>query len=500
MQINFPIINTSSYKKINYSKKEIDNVQNHNKKVDVLEYLSGCALSFQGRQPIPVYAIFKDGSYQKFNSKYHASVKLGINAGDISRETRRENKNKRNIILVEARKVEKKQADGTIIVDKTEIQKQLQKFKSAIYAISPDGEFIKFETRKEAAETLKVDAPSITHCLQGKAKTVKGYAFVYAKDIEKKDELGNVYVPKETIDLLLTFTKKENAIYSILPDGTYKKFNSQAEAQRFYKLFDNAVHKCVNEELKTVQGMTFVRASEIEKCNAGGEKQVDEKKLEKYLKRFKSPIYAVDEKGNYIKFATRKEAAETLHIDGPSISACLSGKTNRAGNYTFVRADEIEEKDEKGEIIIPKAKIREILMNFKTAIYAVDNKGNYILFKSRKEAEETLHIDGPSITHCLKGKAKTAGGYHFFRANEIDANENIEEQIKAKLEKLLEEQRNSEVIAIFPDKTTKEYANARVAAKELKLDPSAIYKTLKGENKTTKGIAFIRKKENNAKE
>lgn len=497
MKINFPVINTISYKKINYSKKAIDNSKNKNNTIAMLDYLNNTSLSFQGRPPIPVYAIFKDGSYQKFNSKYHASVKLGIDAGDVVRGTKEDVKNKRSVIFVEANKIERKKEDGSIVVDEIELQKQIQKFKSAIYAISPEGQFIKFETRKEAADTLNADGPSITHCLQGKVKTVKGYTFVYAKNIEKQDKLGNTYVPKETVDLLLRFIKNENSVYSVLPDGTYKKFVSQAEALRYYNMRGNAVNKCVNGELKTVRGMTFVRASEIEKSIAGGEKKVDKKKLEKILQRFKVPIYAIDEKGNYSKFATRKEAAETLKLDASSISACLSGKVNRVGTYTFFRADEIEEKNEKGEMIIPQTKINEALMNFKTAIYAVDKKGNYILFKSRKEAEETLQLDGPSITHCLQGKAKTVGGYHFFRANELDVNGDIEEQLKTKIEKILIVQNESKIIAIFPDKTKKEYENARVAAKELNLDPSSIYKTLKGEFKATKGITFIRKNEEN---
>ena len=74
-----------------------------------------------------------------------------------------------------------------------------------------------------------------------------------------------------------------------------------------------------------------------------------------------NPVYAIDKKGNYLRFDSQKEAAQNLNISQQMISQVARNIHPTAKGYVFIRAEEIETKDENGVTKLDANKLTEIL-------------------------------------------------------------------------------------------------------------------------------------------
>ena len=380
---------------------------------------------FKAKQE-PIYAITVDGKYDRFESRKDASEQLGVSGSDISHCLSGKLKKVKGYVFARAKELEKILPSGAVVVDNIKFLELQSHFCEPIIAIARDGSLCRFDSRKEAAETLKLDAPSISSCLTGKVNRVGNYTFVRAVDVEKHNIDGTISFNQDLIDEKAKVFRQRD-IYAVDEHMNYQKFSSQKSASEQLDFDISTLKKLLSGESNSAQKYAFIRALDIEKSADDGEIVLDKAKLEELRNKFKKAIYAVDSNGNYQRFESRKEASETLGLDDSSITHCLNGKVRTVGNYTFVRAIDVEKINEDGSIsiVIDNNLFKKTLSK---ALYAIAKDGSYTRFSSRKEAADTLKLDPPSITHCLNGRGKTVGGYIFVRASDvetIDENGNI---------------------------------------------------------------------------
>lgn len=382
---------------------------------------STCLLGFGKNSFFPVYAIDKDGNAKKYEKRKDIENELNIDGSSISHCLNGKGKRVGDYTFVPARDIEEQNSDGSVDLKADVLQKAVDRFRTHIYAIDSEGKIIRFNSRKEAEEQLNMDGASITHCLNGKVNRVGNYTFLRGTELEKKDENGNYLLDEKQVSEAIKRFKK--AVYAFSRDGNLKKFISPKFAEKEYSLTPHSVGDCLKNGAKiTTHGYSFAKASDVEMFDDDGNMTLNEKIIDKKISDAKhKKIYAIDKDGNYLVFNSRKEASETLGVDATSITGCLKGKVKHAKGYVFVRANDIEEKNMTEEIL--RKKIREILDNadMKSKIYAINVKTREkTAFKNGREAAKVLNLDNSSVYKCLRGEAKTSGGYAFVSADISD--------------------------------------------------------------------------------
>lgn len=363
-----------------------------------------------------------------------------------------------------------------------------------VYAIDIDGNAIKFDSRKDISDKLGIKGNAISNCLNGHLKKTDNYVFVKAADIEVQNNDGTVSLKPDVLKEFREILRTQ--IYAIDADGNILKFHSRKEAEDKLNLDGPSITHCLNGAVNKVGNYTFVRAKDLEKEDENGRYVIDEKKKSELLKRFKTAVYVFSQDGKFKKFNSPKQLEESYSLTPATVRKCLSNPKKKTGlGFAYARATDVEKYDENGNLVLNQGLIKSKVSDLKKPkIYAIDSHGNYRVFKSRKEAAEILGVDAPSITHCIKGKISQTGGYAFASAKDIEDIDATPDTINAKVKEIFESAGNkSSVYAINP-KTgeTVIYKNAREAAIELNLDPSSVYKCVKGEQKTIGGLIFAR--------
>lgn len=132
-------------------------------------------------------------------------------------------------------------------------------------------------------------------------------------------------------------------------------------------------------------------------------------------------IYAIHKSGICKRFSSQKETAKACNVSHKSVSDCISGKLKSLGDYAFVSAEEIEQINDDGDIILNQDIIKEKvdwLTRFE--MYAFDEFGKYQKFSDRVEAAKTLGISKANIHACLSGKIRQTHGYVLAEAKDIE--------------------------------------------------------------------------------
>ena len=325
-----------------------------------------------GKNKKPVYAIDSKGNYQRFNSGYEAAQKLGVTAPEISRSAANRFHKAGGYFIVNADEIESTDDDGKIVVKQKDIDRivEYRTLKREIYAIDKNGNYLKFPSQSVASEELGVDRRAITNVVTGKRRIAKGYYFTLASKVESKDEHGNIFVDKDKVNKVIE-DKPLHPIYAIDRQGNYIKFSNQKEAALELKTSRQRISQVLDSNNSTCAGYYFVPASKVESKDEDGKTIIDKAKIEEMLvkkailTRSRSAgkikrVYAIDSKGNYRKFASKKEASDKLGISVNTIAATVVGIQKTTQGLTFVNADQIEIKNKNREISIDTAKLEEI--------------------------------------------------------------------------------------------------------------------------------------------
>lgn len=140
------------------------------------------------------------------------------------------------------------------------------------------------------------------------------------------------------------------SVYAINYDGSYEKMKNAAEAGKKYS--GNAVYVCLDGKTYTSDDKVFIYADEIE--NKEGE--VDSKAIQKALLNFKyannQPIYSIDFNGNIQRFSCAKDAYKNLNISKNMVDQILAGILETIKGHTFIRAFDVEMRDENGKLLL----------------------------------------------------------------------------------------------------------------------------------------------------
>lgn len=382
--------------------------------------------------------------------------------------------------------------------------------KLPFYAISSDGSYKKYTDRKQAVQELSLAKSNIAECLQGKRSSTHGYAFIYSSEIEQEDDSGNVIVNNDKIATIAQALEESEAlkdkpipIYAIDRKGNYRKFPSKYNAAKVLKINPAHINRILNKELKTSKEYTFVFPDEIENEAQNSEKLVDGSKLaDVVFSAFEgksTPIYAVDKNGIYQKFPSAKNAAEVLSLEPANISKCLNGERKRCGNYTFVRADEIETTDTFGDVSIDIDTLQKINLEMRikdsfVPVYSVSSNGNCKRFESKKHAADFLGINIGSIGQCLLGYNEVVNGYAFVRAEDVEQI-TPDGEIKLNydvLKRKYEAANKNSVYAIYKDGHFEKYITQADAARKLNLKRKKISDCVIGIKNRVHGRVFIK--------
>lgn len=363
--------------------------------------------------------------YRRFASQADAARVLGIGRDGICDCLSGKLASTAGRTFVRARDFEEADENGKVIPDKTRLQSLVNIFAETdrtVYLFNELGDRFEFANPNAAARAMGLNYTGIAACLSGEQKTTGQFVAVFAKDINRKDTLGRVFIDEQKVkELLKNF--EHSPVYAIKRDGTYLRFKSQKEAADTLGLNKRSIQHCIQGEYAQTGGYAFARAFEIEKTREDGTTYVSKQLLSEYLKLFAGKeLYAFDKDGNLTWFETPAVASNALGIDISRISACLLKRRNRTGNLTFIWARDLEMKLPNGEKCIKETVIKKLKKRFcSNEVYAIKRDGSGVeKFSSRRAASETLGIDQSNISKNIEGFIPSAGGLRFEMARNLE--------------------------------------------------------------------------------
>ena len=150
-------------------------------------------------------------------------------------------------------------------------------------------------------------------------------------------------------------------------------------------------------------------------CRYADETQEDwDKRRSQFLsesgKREFPPVICIE---TGVIFSQPKEAAASIGVDPSNITKVCSGVQLTAGGFHWRYLNETEEQKKKRETLLFESQANDIGASSRKPIICVETNQQY---KSVKEAADALQVNRSGISNALRGKAKTAGGFHWVYA------------------------------------------------------------------------------------
>ena len=375
--------------------------------------------------------------------------------------------------FVWAKDFETTDENGKVVPDKARLRDMVENFAGldrTVYVYNELGDCFEFANPHIAARKLGLNYTGVAACLSGEQKTTGEYVIAFARDINKKDSLGRTITDKQKVkDLLKNF--EHCPVYAIEKDGTYHWFKSQQDAINKLGLNKRSVQYCIQGAYAQTGGYTFARAYDIEKTRKDGSTYVSKWRLKEYLKLFDHrELYAVDKEGNFKWFESPAVASKELEIEPSRISACLLNKKRKTGDWTFVWARDLEQKLPGDKKRINETKIKNLKKRFlANDVYAIKRDGSSIeKFASRQAASAALEIDASGISKNTNGITKSAGGYRFVMAYDLETkDENGEMKLDTKkLRKAMKSIQRQASYFVRADGTYERFESDHTARKE----------------------------------
>lgn len=321
-----------------------------------------------------VYLIDENGNYSRYESRAQAGRAIGVSGQDITAAVSGRKRTIHGYVAVDANEIEQgignedKQAISLKIKEALALSKEKRSIdvsKNGFYAIDKNANCKKFFDISQARKELNIQYNSILNCLLGVDKTAKGYVFALAEDVENQAEDGTVSVDKAKI-LQKAAVFESKAVYAISKDGRCTRYSNQKEASDALEIPLVNVSRCINKTIKETYGCSFLFASEVEIDTTGEKPVLDEALIQEkvnYLNR--NALYVIKRDGTYQRYEDRALAEKALGVNKASIGACLNGKYNTCHDMVFAFPWEVEIKNEEGETVADKNKIKEKMKLFK---------------------------------------------------------------------------------------------------------------------------------------
>lgn len=219
-------------------------------------------------------------------------------------------------------------------------------------------------------------------------------------------------------------------VYAINYDGSYEKIDSASEACKKYN--NAAIYSCLSAKTYATGGRVFVYADEIEDKKG----EIDFEVLVNMLSNFKysnaQPVYSIDSEGNIQRFNCAKDMSKKLNITLDRISQVFSQNIDTARNYTFVKAFDVELRDEKGNLLLDENnnpivdtkainKAREKFLNVSknVPIICAQKDGKITRYQNTKEVSQGLDVPYMTISAAISATRPVSGEYLLFRLSDI---------------------------------------------------------------------------------
>ncbi len=367
-----------------------------------------------------------------------------------------------------------------------------------ILAVNSKNEVKEYKTQKEAAKDLDVQQSNISAVINGKCHTIKGYAFVRAD--ESLDAIGR----QKLIDDARQ-RANESSFYAIDTEGNskkYKKYSSQRIAAKDLGIHHKDICLALASKRRTVGKYLFIPAKDIEITNENDNSVVvDEEKLAKIIDKIKSKdrktMYIISPDGTYKKYYSQTETANALGIFRQNVCAALSGGRNIFSNHMIVSADEIETRDDDGNLIVDEKKVKELILKKERSIkskpiYVINSDGSYKKYANQKEACTDTGYTQSKINSILNKKRKNIDGKTFAYSYELESlNENGDLVLNQKIiDELRKTANSSSIYAINSNGEYKKFIKRKDAVRELGIKEYQIFISL-NENKPVNNVLFV---------
>ena len=223
----------------------------------------------------------------------------------------------------------------------------------------------------QASQFTQISHQSIGKCLNKKAISAGGFYWC------KKQEWFEKWAPQKSRHT----NSKE--IYCI---ETNQKFETLADAAKITGINISSISECCNKKLNTAGTLHWCFYAEF-----ASNKYIlpENKNLRK--------IVCIETKGT---FNSLNEAAKKYKLHSSNISECLKNPSHTTGGLHWCYLENYNDS-----YVVPKQR-SSVMRN-------VVNIENCEIFDSIREAAKKYNICEQNIYRVCKGKAKTAGGYHW---------------------------------------------------------------------------------------
>ena len=492
--------------------KTIKNEKKFTNHFSCLDAIATYNLSFAGVKK-PFYAIDENGTYKKFPGRKEATEDLQINGSSITQCLNGQRNKAGGFVFMWAKDIEYTDSSGNIGVDQSKILNKLEeislsdpteKTRKAVYAISADGNFYRYKSLVEAAKAIGGSDTNIAKCLKGKQNLVGNFGFIYADEIETVNSEGVLIINTDLLQSKAEEVKKQIAqrvitrpFYAVDKSGNYFKFERKSEAEASLGILHSSIKKCLDGERDSAKGYMFFYADEVESIDEKGNIslnfQIDKNKFDQ---RTPIPIYTIDEKGQIKRHQSLSDAARFTGADRRNIDNCLRGERATAAGYAYIRADEIEETNEYGQVFIDETKLQEKFKQvIKNAVYVVDKDGYYQRYNNGKIAAEKLGVTETAVIFCANGVINGIKEHTIVKAAYIetlqDGNVTVNQDLLNKFAKQAQNMDDKAVWCVDRNGKRRRFKNKLIASQELGISVKSILKCLNHEQKTTSGYRFI---------
>lgn len=206
-----------------------------------------------------IYAVDKEGNYQKFNSIAEASQKLDIKPSLLGSCIKNPDKHtQKGMCFFPASKVEYKNEAGEFQLDAMkliEYSKELFR-KNSIYVLSKKTGLQKFDNIQQALQQLNLEKnANIVNCLQGTQKQSNGYSFFKADLIESKNSKGEYTISKKALAVIDSILEdKDRKIHCITPSGRIRYFRNEFQAAHILNMNIEEIFNSIESKTRTSNG------------------------------------------------------------------------------------------------------------------------------------------------------------------------------------------------------------------------------------------------------
>lgn len=177
--------------------------------------------------------------------------------------------------------------------------------------------------------------------------------------------------------------------------------------------------------------------------------------------------------GTYQMFESVKEASETLNIPNNTISAVLVGRQKITYGVKF---HYLKDVTEKVPLIAESERTYKPNAMTTRAVVIILKDGTYKVFESVNSASKLLGVSPSTVSDCIAGRRTNVKGQRVVSFEQFDS-DNLPPLPKAK-----GTYNYKQIIVLEPDASIKVFESVNETAKYLKVGPSSVSDTLKGNN------------------